>query len=184
VEGKEGKKDNLEIDLMKDEWDVNLEIDIETDKDQQPLKNVDLMYSSSAEGEEITKKSIKNSLFAGHHAAVANFPQAMKLLNKQLAIIHFEPLKNIMTSISKNSMGRGSLLPNIPPSLLIFNNKSKPVVYLQLEHLIQLKQVSRTAIELFCRKHMRSQKKETFQAQLKHSELVCKQHHSLFLNQH
>jgi len=53
---------------------------------------------------------IQNSSLAGEHAAAGSFDSAMRLLNRQLGIINFAPLRNVFLDVNLASQ---SLLPTL-----------------------------------------------------------------------
>ncbi|KAF7983484.1 hypothetical protein HWV62_21792 [Athelia sp. TMB] len=58
---------------------------------------------------------IKNSPFAVDHVAAGSFESAMQLLNRQLGVVHFAPLRPLFVAIYRSSHTYISPLPSLPP---------------------------------------------------------------------
>jgi len=98
---------------------------------------------------------IQNSSLAGEHAAAGSFDSAMRLLNRQLGIKNFEPLKNIFLDLHLASQ---TLLPTLVsvPVLPLFldrgwtdssqvNTKGSPAILTKLSSLEEKLKVAYTA---------------------------------------
>lgn len=99
---------------------------------------------------------VQNSSLAGEHAAAGSFDSAMRLLNRQLGITNFSPLKSVFLELHLASQ---SLLPTLVsvPVLPLFlergwtdnspvNTKGSPAILTKLSSLEEKLKVAYTTI--------------------------------------
>eukprot|EP01117_Protostelium_nocturnum_P001657 TRINITY_DN1202_c0_g1_i1.p1 TRINITY_DN1202_c0_g1~~TRINITY_DN1202_c0_g1_i1.p1 ORF type:complete len:1246 (-),score=287.08 TRINITY_DN1202_c0_g1_i1:71-3808(-) len=149
VEEKEEEKEKGE---GKSEWDID-EIDISDD---------DVAVSSSGSkssigsfavlpnpGPSARQNWLNNSELAADHVAAGSFETAMKLLNEQIGIVNFAPLKSSFLQIAKScyaSVPTMASLPsyNVPlnrsedPSLPLLSISFQPLIDVKLKAAIRL----------------------------------------------
>ncbi|KAG0488628.1 hypothetical protein HPP92_007439 [Vanilla planifolia] len=74
------------------------------------------VFVSPTQGMPVSQIWIQKSSLAGEHAAAGNFDMAMRLLNRQLGIQNFAPLKHIFMELQ---MGSHTYLPPFPTAPVI-----------------------------------------------------------------
>ncbi len=123
--------DNWNIDL----GDIEVEEKEETTQEQTP-------FSATSYGTEITTSGARDSFFPGEHAVVGDFLSALKLLQKQIALIQAEPLREIMIDMYSYRGARVSLLPQTHPLVVSFCVGGKPLSLVSIEFLQGILEVS------------------------------------------
>lgn len=66
------------------------------------------------QGTELVLARIKNSIIAGLHCAAGEYEVALRLLQKQIALINYKPIKEGMKYTAIFSKPKIVLLPNTP----------------------------------------------------------------------
>ena len=90
-------------------------------------------YVAPTHGTEFALAKIKGSLISGLHCAVGEYETALRLLQKQIALINPAPLKPTMLHVFACSKPRFSLLSNASTSdLQLVDAAGRPVVPIKL----------------------------------------------------
>jgi coatomer protein complex subunit alpha (xenin) len=115
LDGEEANRDGG-LDAAADEeddaegWDMGDDINVEVESDFVEVAGVE----GATGGSEADTWS-RNSPIAADHVAGGSFDTAMQLLNRQVAAVHFEPLKPRFLEIFKGSRTFLPAMPGLPP---------------------------------------------------------------------
>ncbi|KAI3761230.1 hypothetical protein L1987_51642 [Smallanthus sonchifolius] len=93
--------------------DLELPPDVETPKATTARSSV---FAAPTPGMPVSQIWVQRSSLAAEHAAAGNFDTAMRLLNRQLGIKNFTPLKSLFIDLN---MGSHTFLPAFPSSPII-----------------------------------------------------------------
>jgi coatomer protein complex subunit alpha (xenin) len=86
----------------------------EADEVEVPAEDEEL-GAGATPGASETELWIRNSPFAADHVAAGSFDTAMQLLNRQLGVVHFAPLRPLFITIYRSSHTYLSPLASLPP---------------------------------------------------------------------
>lgn len=125
-------------------WEME-DLDLPTDVHVPEVATESAYFVAPNPGVPRSQNWTQNSSLAGEHAAAGSFDSAMRLLNRQLGIQNFAPLKNIFLDLHLASQ---SLLPTLisSPVLPLFlergwtdsapiNSKGSPAILAKLSTL-------------------------------------------------
>ncbi len=100
-------------------------------------------FVSPTHGTEFALTRIKGSLLSGLHCAVGEYETALRLLQKQIALVNPAPLKPVMMHVSGYSKVRLGLLSNASASeLQLVDSQGRPVVPIKVGLLQAVHKVS------------------------------------------
>ncbi len=90
-------------------------------------------FVTPTQGTELALAKVKGSLISGLHCAVGEYETALRLLQKQIALIDPAPLKPVMHHVSMYSKPKFSLLANTATAdLQLVDTAGRPVAPLKL----------------------------------------------------
>lgn len=108
-----GDEDDLEGDDEEGGWDIDTDIKIQMqEQTQAPLETTEFVAPTAGTSE--SSSWIQSSPLASDHIAAGSFETAMQMLNRQVGIVNFEPLKSRFMAIYQASRASLSGNPNIP----------------------------------------------------------------------
>ncbi|KAG2172138.1 hypothetical protein INT44_006607 [Umbelopsis vinacea] len=108
-----GDDDDLEGDDEEGGWDMDTDIKIQMqEQSQAPVETAEFVAPTAGTSE--SSSWIQNSPLASDHIAAGSFETAMQMLNRQVGIVNFEPLKSRFMAIYQASRASLSGNPNIP----------------------------------------------------------------------
>jgi coatomer protein complex subunit alpha (xenin) len=109
----QGDDDDLEGDDEESGWDIDTDIKIQMqEQTQAPVETTEFVAPTAGTSEAASW--IQSSPLASDHIAAGSFETAMQLLNRQVGIVNFEPLKSRFMAIYQASRASLSGNPNIP----------------------------------------------------------------------
>ena len=107
---------------------------METGPDSQTSSDIFVPPSQGADPVALAVK--KNPLLAGLHVATGDFPKALDLLRKQLALANPEPLKQLFVDVFTLTRTKLQTMPHIPPlDYQLRSNQHLPQMGLNLRTL-------------------------------------------------
>ena len=138
-----GSGDDDDDDLFGDDDDDAFGSDIDDgDGGNDDGMDANGIYVAPNPGKKASVSWVDNSSLAGDHAAAGSFTTAMKLLNRQIGIVNFKPLRNAFLSVYQgNSASMPMSIGGPPPSNFFLrsgdtgSNNSLPRVAIRLENL-------------------------------------------------
>ncbi|XP_076947694.1 coatomer subunit alpha-1-like [Bidens hawaiensis] len=91
--------------------DLELPVDVETPRATTARSSV---FVAPTPGMPVSQIWVQKSSLAGEHAAAGNFDTAMRLLNRQLGIKNFKPLKSLFLDLHTGSHTHSPAFPSSP----------------------------------------------------------------------
>lgn len=115
----EWAKDEEEAELVpdEDEWDLDAGGEEKEEEEEVFEEAVEEDLGAGA-GVPEPELWTRNSPFAGDHVAAGSYDSAMQLLNRQLGVVNFEPLKPLFLSVYRSAHAYLSPVASLPPLAL------------------------------------------------------------------
>jgi len=93
-------------------------------------------FVTPTQGTEFALTKIKGSLISGLHCAIGEYETALRLLQKQIALINPVPLKPVMQHVHLYSKPRFALLANaVATDMQLVDSNGKPVIPIKISLL-------------------------------------------------
>mmetsp|Transcript_49934 Transcript_49934/g.159794 ORF Transcript_49934/g.159794 Transcript_49934/m.159794 type:complete len:1224 (+) Transcript_49934:158-3829(+) len=95
--------------------DLDLPADLPADDGMSPAAGTSALFSVPTPGVPANQRWVQKCALAGEHAAAGAFDSAMRLLNRQLGIVNFEPMRDMMVNMATASHAAVPALASTEP---------------------------------------------------------------------
>lgn len=139
----------MDVTEPRGDWDEQVEIKFDEPEETKAEESEVGSFVAPTQGTELALTKVRNSLVSGLHCVVGEFEAALRLLQKQIALVNPEPLKSVMQFAFLSARPRFTALPNsFAAEVQLVNSAKLPVIPIQFELLSAIHAVAlRTTVE-------------------------------------